>query len=177
LSPHLGNWELGAAIVAALGYTTSAIVLEHKDKRINDFFTRRRTDKRVKNIPLGIQLKKCFGVLGNNEILAIAGDKDYTSSGNLVDFFGRKALMPKGAAFFSLKTGAPIVVTSCVRKKDNTFRLTFEEPIKPQLTGERGKDIRILMGEYLSLFERRIREHPDQWYAFQKIWNQEQITQ
>ncbi|MFH1552128.1 MAG: lysophospholipid acyltransferase family protein [Candidatus Omnitrophota bacterium] len=173
LSLHLGNWELGGAVVAALKYPISAIVLKHANKRINDFFTRQRSINNLKAIPVGLQIKECFRVLRKNEALAIAGDKDYTSGGIYVDFFGRKAVMPKGPAVFSLKTSAPIVVCVLTRKKDDTFRFCFEEPIRYEPTGEYDKDVRALMEKYLAVFEKHIRENPDQWYAFKKIWVQE----
>ncbi|MGB2662006.1 MAG: lysophospholipid acyltransferase family protein [Candidatus Omnitrophota bacterium] len=177
LSPHLGNWELGAAIIAAHGYPVTAVVLEHKDKRVDDFFTQQRSINNLKVVPLGIQLRQCFTVLKDNGVLAIAGDKDYTSSGEFVDFFGKGTAMPKGAAVFSLKTGAPIVVCACVRKKNDEFQLSFEEPIVPEQTGDYQKDLHNLMERYISIFERVIRKYPDQWYAFQEIWKQEPATQ
>ncbi|MFC1480095.1 lysophospholipid acyltransferase family protein [Candidatus Omnitrophota bacterium] len=173
LSLHLGNWEMGGAVVGALKYPVSAIVLEHANKRINDFFTNQRSINNLRVIPTGLQIKECFRVLRKNELLAIAGDKDYTSSGIYVDFFDRKALIPKGAAAFSLRTGAPIIVTVLARKKGDTFRLCFEEPIRYKPTGEHDKDVRSLMGDYLRVFEKHIRKNPDQWYAFKKIWVQE----
>jgi KDO2-lipid IV(A) lauroyltransferase len=177
LSPHLGNWELGAAIIAAHRYPVTAIVLEHKDKRIDDFFTQQRRINNVKVVPLGMQLRQCFTVLKDNGVLAIAGDKDYTSSGEFVDFFGKGTAMPKGAAAFSLKTGAPIVVCWCVRRKNDEYTLYFAEPIMPEETGDYQKDLHNLMKKYISIFERVIREYPDQWYAFQEIWKQEPATQ
>ena len=177
ITAHLGDWERGAAIVASLGYPLSAIVLEHKDKRINELFMRRRTIHGIKLIPLGMQIKKCFKILKGNEVLAIAGDKDYTSNGDYVKFFGKTAFIPMGAAFFSLKTDAALVVTTCTRNEDNTFNLCFDEPIIPEKTGNLRSDVRGLMEKYLSQLEKHIREYPDQWYAFQKIWNREQITQ
>lgn len=170
LALHLGNWELGGFVLAALGYPANAIVLKHADKRINDLFTRRREQNKLCNIPVGMSVKNCFKALRGNEVVAIVGDKDYTSSGEYVDFFGRKALMPKGPAVISLKTGAPLVITYLSRGNDDTFRLTFEEPIKYTPTGNMEKDTRELMGTYLKEFERVIREYPDQWYAFKPVW-------
>jgi KDO2-lipid IV(A) lauroyltransferase len=177
LSPHIGNWELGAAIVAALGYKTHAIVLEHKDKRINNFFTRQRTINNIEIVPLGFQVKKCFAALKDKGVLAIAGDKNYTPHGDYVEFFGKKAFMPKGPAVFSLKTGSPIIPCSCIRKKDNTFKIQFEKPIELEPTGDFKEDVRALMAKYMPLFEKHIRKYPGQWYAFQEIWNHEPITQ
>jgi len=177
LSLHLGNWELGGAIVGGLKYPISAIVLEHTSKRVNGFFIRQRAINGLRSIPIGGRIKECFELLKRNEVLAIVGDKDYTSSGIYVDFFGKKALMPKGPAVISLKTGAPIVFCALVRKKDDTYKFCFEKPIRFKSTGDHNEDIRALMGEYLAIFEKYIRENPDQWYAFRKLWDQEEITQ
>jgi KDO2-lipid IV(A) lauroyltransferase len=176
VAPHMGNWELGAALTAAKGYPLTAIVLKHADERIDDFFTRQRSINNLNVVPLGMQLKQCFTVLKQNGFLAIAGDKDYTSGGDYVDFFGKKAVIPTGAAAFSIKTGSPIIVCTCIRKENDEFRLVYEEPIKPEETGDYKKDLHSLMGKYLSSFEKHIREHPDQWYAFQEIWKQEPTT-
>jgi KDO2-lipid IV(A) lauroyltransferase len=171
VSAHLGNWELAGAAVAILGYPLSAIILEHKDKRINDFFTSRRTNNNMKVIPLGMQLKKCFTVVRSNELLAIVSDKDYTGDTEQVEFFGRKTCLPRGAAAFSIRTGAPILPCFMTRERADTFRLQFEEPIRYERSGDYDKDVRGLMERYVAVFERVIRAHPDQWYAFEKVWD------
>lgn len=175
-SLHLGNWELGGAVVGGLKYPISAIVLEHKNRRINDFFNRQRAINEMKPIPIGLSIKECFKVLKRNEFLAIVGDKDYTSGGIYVDFFDRKALMPRGPAAFSLKTGAPIVITILTREKDDSFVLAVEEPIRYESTGDYEKDMRSLMELYLKRCEKYIRKYPDQWYVFRRIWEPQQIT-
>ncbi len=186
---HLGNWELGGAIMRPINYPITAIALEHPDRRINDFFRRQRLKNRMKSIPIrqrsvddlrsipmSVQIKECFKVLRNNGLLVIVGDKDYTSTGIDVDFFGRKAVMPKGPAAFSLKTGAPIVVSVLTREKGDRFKLCFEPPVEFKPTGNYPRDLRSLMGKYITLFEKYISKYPDQWYAFRKIWKQEERT-
>jgi len=173
---HLGNWELGGAVVGMMGYPINAIVLKHKDERINNIFMGRRAVNNLRNIPLGMQLKRCFKVLRSNELLAIAADKDYTGSNEEVEFFGKKALMPKGAAALSLKTGAPIVFCAMIRQKNDTFRLVFEGPLRFKPTGDHDEDVRKLMREYIQIFEKYIRAYPDQWYAFEEIWDRKKIT-
>ncbi len=167
---HMGNWELGGVIVASLGYPLSVIALEHKDSRINDFFLQQRSLANVKVIPVGAQLKNCFRVLRKNNILGIVGDRNFSDHGIYMDFFGRKAVFPKGAAFFSLKTGASIVPTFTLRMKDDTFRQIFAPPI-PRGFGENTEDgIATIMRRYISVIEKYIKEYPDQWYAFRKMW-------
>jgi len=175
VAAHLGNWELGGFVVGVMGYLFNEIVLEHKDRRINDLFVRQRRANNIKVIHFGMQLKQCFKALKSNELLAIAADKDYTGNNECVDFFGRKAFLPKGAAVLSLRTGAPIIACSLVRNTDNTFKMVFEEPIKHERTGDDEKDMKAIMEGYLAIFEKHIREYPDQWYVFEKIWEQELI--
>ena len=173
LSIHIGNWELGAAVVGALNYPLKAIVLEHDDKRINDFFVQKRALNKVKSIGIGATIKACFKALKENKFVAIVGDKNYTSNGIYVDFFGRKAFLPKGPAVFHLKTGAPIVFSAMIRNEDDTFTFYFDGPIKYEPTGDHKKDIKAVMDIYIKYFEKYVRDNVDQWYAFRKIWNQE----
>ncbi len=177
VSLHLGSWELGAALLGGLKYPMNALVLSHKNKRINDFFVKQRGINDVRSIPVGAGIKECFKALKRKECLAIVGDKDYTSGGVYVDFFGKKALMPKGPAAFSIKTGAPIVFCALTRKKDDSLKFTFERPIICEPTGDMEKDVRELMSRYIKIFEKYIRAYPDQWYVFKRIWNPETTTQ
>ncbi|MFH1846447.1 MAG: lysophospholipid acyltransferase family protein [Candidatus Omnitrophota bacterium] len=173
VSLHIGNWELGGAVIGGLGYPVTAIVLEHADKKIRDFFLRQRVINGLVSIPLGAQVKECFNVLKRNEFLAIVGDKDYTSNGIDVDFFGKKAVMPRGPAVFSLRTGAPVVCCVTLREKDDSFSVVFSEPIRYEKIGDTEKDIRGLMGIYIREFERVIKKYPGQWYVFRRLWEQE----
>ena len=172
LSIHIGNWEMGGAVVGVLGYPVSALVLEHGDKRINDLFVRQRVRNGLKVIPVGIQVKQCFRALKNNEFLAIVGDKDYTSNGEYVDFFGKKAFIPRGPAVLSLRTGAPIVICALTRERDNTFKFRFEEPLRYAPSGDKEKDVKAFMEMYIKVFEKYITQYPDQWYAFRRVWDQ-----
>jgi len=170
LTMHFGNWELSGSIMAGLGYPTSAIILEHKDRRINDFFVKRRALNGLRSIPLGASVKGCFKALKRNEMVGIVGDKDYTSGGVPINFFGRQAIVPKGAAAIALKTGAAIVISILFRQEDDSFKYVFEEPIVYKPTGDEDADIRAIMALYFASFEKYIRRYPGQWYAFKKIW-------
>ena len=172
LTAHIGNWELGGAVVASLGYPFYAIVLDHQDKRINDFFISQRAVCGANIIGIGSQLRNCFRVLRKNATLAIVGDKDFTNNGIPTVFFGKLAILPKGPAIFSLRTGAPIVPTFVIRTKDDKFVLHFEDPIYPKHTGSEALDVKNVMDSYLRVMERFIYQYPDQWYAFRKVWSE-----
>ncbi|MFH1189419.1 MAG: lysophospholipid acyltransferase family protein [Candidatus Omnitrophota bacterium] len=171
LSAHIGNWELGAAVTSMLGYPISAVVLTHKNKRINDFFTHQRRMGNVKPIEMGASLKACYKALRNNELLALLGDRDFNKSGIPVDFFGKTAMIPKGPATLSYRLGAPIVPVFLVREPDDTFRFFIEKPIAYSAGPDEEAAVRELTVKCTRTIELWIGRYPTQWFVFRNIWN------
>jgi len=172
LSAHIGNWELGALVVSSLRESVLAVALTHADKRINDLFTRQRMAGNVKPVKIGMSLRSCYEALKNNGLVALLGDRDFSSKGLMMDFFGLPALIPIGPAAFSARLDAEIVPTFMVREKDDTFRLIFQPRLeKPSAAGEDAKFKEIVKG-YVSVIERYIKMYPTQWYMFKRAWNQ-----
>jgi lauroyl/myristoyl acyltransferase len=170
VTAHLGNWELGGIMIALLGYPFWAVALVHKDKRVNAFFNAQRESKGMRVIPFGRAARQCLQVLAKNEILALAGDRDFTGKGVIVDFFGRPTLLPVGPAVFAQKTKAPIIPGFMVRNKDDTFTLKMERPIEFLSSGNDQDDVLALVKQYKVIIEDYIRKYPDQWYMFRKFW-------
>ena len=42
VTAHLGNWEMGGAVLPALGFPLSVVALAHKDPRVNALFNAQR---------------------------------------------------------------------------------------------------------------------------------------
>jgi KDO2-lipid IV(A) lauroyltransferase len=169
LTAHIGNYELGGAVVSLLGYPFYAIALPHEDKRVNKFFDHQRIMVKINIIPTGAAIKQCFSLLRKGNIVAFLGDRDFFHGGRKVKILSRYASLPRGAAFFALKTGAYIVPSFLIRKNKKFYHLIFEEPISCQKQGLYKKEEDIIR-EYASLLERYIKEYPQQWYMFQKYW-------
>ncbi len=170
VTAHLGNWELGGVVIALSGYPFWAVALPHKNKKVDAFFNSQRASKGVRIIPLGRAVRMCLDLLKENKFVALVGDRDFAEKGIILDFFGKPAIFPAGPAAFALKTGAPILPGFMVRNSDDTFTLRMEPPIIPHPTGDNDADMRALIGRYKLIFERYIREYPDQWYMFRRFW-------
>jgi len=171
LSAHIGNWELGGAVIAMIGYPISGVVLPHSNKRINDIFTRQRLIGNMRPIEMGSALKGCYKVLKANEVLALLGDRDFTKSGIPVNFFGRKTTMPKGPASFCYRMGSPIVPTALIRMKDDRFRFIIEEPIYCPEGLDEETAIEHLTAKCSAVIEKWVRRYPSQWFNFRKMWS------
>lgn len=174
LSAHIGNWELGGSVVSIVGYPISAVVLSHKNKKINEFFQRRRLAGGLTPIEMGASLKACYRLLTSNNILALLGDRDFSRNGMMLDFFGKKTSFPKGPSVFSYRLGAPIVPTLLVRQPDDTFTMTFEEPIYADSAKNESDAVLDLGRKCASKIESYVRKYPTQWYVFKDMWSKDE---
>jgi KDO2-lipid IV(A) lauroyltransferase len=168
LSAHLGNWELGAAALAALGYKLNAVALQVPDKKLNDLYRHYRALRGLYPIPFGRAGRECIAALRRNEIVAVVADRDFTGSSQTVEFFGRPARLPDGPAKLALATGAPLLPIFMVRLPDDTFAYIVEEPIWADKSHQTVDDI---MRQIAIALERVIRQHSEQWYLFHNLWD------
>ncbi len=170
VSAHLGNWELGGAVVSKKGYAFYGIALPHAHPRVNNFFNEQRQACGEHVIPIGVALRKIFTLLKSKNMVAFVADRDFGRGGTFIDFFGKKSLVPTGAAKFSLKTRVPIVPVFMVRQGQDKFSLTFEKPV--DFLDEKGdlKSEDEMINEYFSVIGEYIRQYPNQWYMFKKFF-------
>jgi len=171
LSAHIRNQELGGLVMSMLRRPMAADVLTHKNKRINDFFTRQRSLGSLKPVEIGMSLRGAYRVLANNGLLAVLGDRDFTDSGLEIEFFGKPTVVPKGPAVFSYRMGSAIVPVFMIRGQDDTFRLIFDCPIFPDTGREEDVSVKELAKKYSATIESYVRKYPTQWYMFRNVWS------
>jgi KDO2-lipid IV(A) lauroyltransferase len=172
VTAHIGNWELGAAFLGVLGYPVMAVALPHKERQVNDIFNSQREFKGLTVVPTSAAIRRGMEQLKENKLLALVTDRDFGQHGTLMDFFGCKALFPKGAAMFSWKTGAPVIPVFLLRHADGTFDFSFHEPIYPpdkDTAQEESKIVEDIMRRYITVIEAQIRAYPDQWLVFREF--------
>ena len=167
LTAHFGNWELGGAAVTALGYKVNALVLPARLEKLNHMFQKQRAKRGVKLIPVNrsavLSMIRC---LKNGEIVAVLGDRDFTEKDDRVEFFGKPARIPRGPAWLSMKSGAPILPGFLMRQVDDTFLLRFHPPIFPEQEGSE----EAIRSKICRALEKEIAEQPYQWFIFDDFW-------
>jgi KDO2-lipid IV(A) lauroyltransferase len=169
LTAHFGNWELGGAAVAALGYKVNALALPARLEKLNEMFQKLREQRGMKVIPINrsavLSMLRC---LKNGEIVAVLGDRDFTGKDDRIEFFGEPACIPRGPAWLSVKSGAPVVPAFLLRQVDDTFLLRFHPPIFPEQEGSEDA----VRAKICRALEREIGEQPYQWFIFDDFWAQ-----
>ena len=110
--------------------------------------------------------------LRRNEILALLGDRDGSSHTATLDFFGKPADIPLGAAYLAMVTGAPVLPVF-VPLEDGRYATLMDAPITIASShGANEAAIRAGTARILRVFERYIRQYPDQWYNFFNYWQE-----
>ena len=169
LSAHLGNWELGAVALARLGHRTAAVALPHADARINQWFDERRATAGVQVVPLGSRAtSRCLNLLREGFLIGIVGDREFGANGIEVSLFGRPALIPRGPALLSLRSGAAVIPSLMIRESFGRFRFYLETPIRPPAPAS-VQAIPWLSQQYAAVIERYIRRFPTQWLMFRVL--------
>lgn len=170
MTAHLGNWELCGAVASVLGYPLDVVVLSHRHRLVDDFFTRKRAEKGIRVIPIKSSIKEFISVLRNNRMLVLAGDRNFSKNGIEVNFFGKSAWMPVGMAMLALRLKSPVIPGFLIREKDNSFRLIIEKPIVYKASGNLDTDLKNFTRRCLEVIEKYVRQYPEQWAVFGQVW-------
>ncbi len=172
LTAHIGNWEMGGMVLSKLGYCLMGIALPHKERPVNDLFNQQRQSQGITVVQTNIAVRRCLEMLKDNGLIALLADRDFSLNGEVMNFLNRKALIPKGAAVFSVKTLAPILPTFFIRQANDRFVLIFEEPIQPPEGTHADEEDRYLqlMRRYTDVMEEKIKAYPSQWLMFREFW-------
>ncbi len=171
VTAHIGSWDIaGAALAATDGMPTlSAIVEPVTTKSSNSAVTSMRESRGIKVIPMG----RTLGVgraLRRNEIVFVVGERLIDGTGVPIEFFGEETSFPRGAAYWSLKLGAPIVPGFCIRQPDGTYVGYVESPIEPVPSDDAEADVRSHTQRVARVIEEYIGRYPEQWCMLQPIW-------
>ena len=166
VTAHLGNWEIGGAALAAMGYPVNGIFMPTRSKKTNALFQRRREARGLKVFPLGEAARESLKALRRKEFVGLLGDRDYSGGGARVPLFGVPTRLPSGPARLCLKTGAPILMGFLLRRDDDTFLMR----IYPPITAEEYGSISEIQGAICDVLEQAIGEDPCQWFMFDEFW-------
>ena len=174
VSAHLGNWEIAGGVLPMLGFPLSVVALAHQDPRVNALFNAQREVFGTMVIQADVvAVRRVLEHLHKNRLVTILADRDFRNHGIMMDFFGRKTMIPKGAAFFSMRTGAPIIPGFFFHTDDDHFVINVYPPIEPphlqdgKITDEAARDY---IQKYLTIIEDEIRKNPSQWLLFREFW-------
>ena len=171
LSGHFGSWELLiTGLRLHVGEPFTVIIQHQRNSRIDALVDRNRRRFGNITVPMGPSVREVLKALREKRIVALLGDQSGPKESVFVEFFARPAATHRGTAAFSLKTGAPIVMTFLVRQHDGAYEAQFEELDASGLDGSTEENILELTRRHTAVLERYVRMHPDHWLWMHKRW-------
>lgn len=163
--PHMGSWDMAGSYGGVLGYRMSAVA-ERFPGSLNDAVVRTRSRFGLEVITLGRPAVRAIAdALQANRVVALLCDLEQ-GPGVGVRFFGRPAVVPGGPAAFALKTGAALMPSCQWSTGPGRHHVHMDPPLE---LGE-GETKEAVMQRVVARFEEFIKEHPDQWYAFRRMF-------
>ena len=171
LSAHLGNWEIGAAAIAAKGYPMNAIGTGQRDERITNLIIEKRAAERVTTVSKGFDLKAAIRCLQRGEALAILVDQDVRDKGVVVPFLGLPASTPYGPAKIAQKLHCSLMPAFMVRRGPSYFHDFYILP-SPWEKGypDENEDMEVSMTLCNNAISEFIKKYPDQWMWLYPRW-------
>ena len=168
VASHFGNWELLALATQALGLRVHLMVGDLANPAVDAAMNDLRRSLGFAIEHRGMGLRGVMKALRAGDVVGVQGDQEARWHGILVPFFGRESLTHPGAAFLSLRTGAPLVPAYLLRQ-GRRFTVVYETPLWP--AGEADDDsVRRLTAAHTARLEAMIRRHPEHWFWLHRRW-------
>ncbi len=173
MAGHHGNWELLAGYIAARGVAVDVIVRGMANPLFDSYINGIRRalgltvvhdSEAVKRTPRALREGKAVGFVADQGVLGLAS--------TYVNFFGRPAKTPRGAAVFALRFNAPVLFVDALRQPDGSYQVVIE-PIEVAVTGNREADVDAIITRFTELLEKWVRLVPAQYFWQHRRWKRQ----
>ncbi len=169
-SAHIGNWEVGSAVISKAG-KFSVIARALDNPLLDRALLRFREGIGAQVIYKQQAAKKVLQALRDREIVAILVDQNVLRrEAVFVDFFGRPAGTTPALGAFHLRTGAPLLPVFCCPAAAGRYRLRILPPIAFVPGEDVGADVLKITGICTKIIETAIREDPSSWLWVHDRW-------
>ncbi|MEO8277070.1 MAG: lysophospholipid acyltransferase family protein [Thermoanaerobaculia bacterium] len=163
---HCGNWELLAAALNVRGLGMLVVARELEEPGLQTMLLDLRARFGTRTIVRGTSgaARALLGALRGAGALGMLIDQDTKVDGVFVDFFGRSAWTPVGAAELALRFNAAVLPTFIARQADGSH----QAEIHPELTLP--ADPLAATALMTRAIENQIRKFPEQWVWLHRRW-------
>jgi KDO2-lipid IV(A) lauroyltransferase len=171
LTAHIGNYSVVGQYPATIGIRSAIIAERVQPPGLFNFMMRLRSASGIDVLPPGREaIPPILRLLRGNGILMVAGDRDISGQGVIVEFFGKPASLPAGPALLAMRTGAALIPAYTVRTSTRHSVGIIEPPLQLVRSHDREADLRQNVQLVAHALERMIRADPTQWAVLQRVW-------
>ena len=172
-SAHVGNWEMGAAAIRAVGLPAAVVGQPELDPAVHAMRLRIRARLGVESIDIGSTIGTALRVraaVEGGRVVALAVDRAYAEDAVVVPFFGRPTPFLRSPALLARFCACPLLPCFFLRNADGTYRGVLGTPLEADPRLPPDDDAARLMTEVARSVEAVVREEPAQWFNFYRFW-------
>jgi lauroyl/myristoyl acyltransferase len=168
---HLGNFDMGAQVLASRGIDLTILVEEFESGVLMKEIANLRQRKGVRILPINSQgLKNVYRDLIRGGTIIIVCDRDIQGNGVKIKFMGEETTLPFGAISLAQWTGAAVVPIFSLRAPNNFASIYIEPPLALTESGSRQESLRANLEKLAGVMEKYIRKYPEQWAVLEPFW-------
>jgi predicted RND superfamily exporter protein len=174
VTPHLGNWEVGALLLKEQGIQLLVVTQAEPGKGLTELRQDSRAKWGVETLVIGndaFAFVEVIRRLQAGAVVALLIDRPPPPSAVPVEFFGRAFSASIAPAELARASGCALFGVTVLRERQGHYvaRLLPEFQYDRRALGNR-EARRRLTQQILRAFEATVRHHLDQWFHFVPIW-------
>lgn len=176
ITAHLGNWELGGALLALEGWPINVVTLPEPSTELTRMRDEHRRRLGIRTIAVGegqFAFVDLLAALRRNEIVCMLVDRPRAGTGVPVEFFGGETCFSTGPALLWEHTGAAVVPAFVLRNRDGCYQAFAEPPVELERAPDHQESVARNTQLIADACETKIRQHPEQWFNYVPIWKNE----
>jgi len=169
-SAHYGNWEVVTMSATHAGLDIVEIYRPANNPLVDRLINHARSVIGSELVPKGaVAARRAVAALRSGRHIAMLVDQKMIE-GLPVPFFGRAALTAPALARLALHFKCPVVPVRIIRSRGAHFLIIAEPPLQYRQSGDIEADTVALMTQVNQVYERWIRERPEQWLWLHNRW-------
>jgi len=171
--PHMANWDLAGAWVTTKLETPFTTVAERlKPETLYDRFVAYREGLGMEVLPHsgGTAFGTLARRLRDGGLVCLVAERDLSSSGVEVEFFGEATRMPAGPALLAQQTGALLLPVTLWYDESPVMQGRVHPPVEVPEAGSRAEKTSVMTQALADAFATGIADHPEDWHMLQRLW-------
>jgi KDO2-lipid IV(A) lauroyltransferase len=168
ITAHLGHWELGGLLLAREGIPMNVITLPEPGN-LGQWREDNRQKVGVKTITVGsdkFAFVEMMRALRANECLAMLVDRPYADSGVPVRLFGHDTEFSSAPVRLWEHTRAAVLPAFVIQHPDGRYVSMIAPPVPLDPALSREQNTQLVADAFAGI----IRQHPEQWYNFVRVF-------
>lgn len=168
---HMGSWEMASAKCIQYRLPFFSLAAQQKNPLVDAYINRMRAATGFETVLRNASaMRAIIQRIRQGKVLAILSDVRSPAPGISVDFLGMQANIAWGMGVISHQTGAPVFPVAIRRVGWTRHVFRVFPAIETDPNAEKRADAARITQAVFDVFDKCVRESPEQWFWFNKRW-------